>query len=309
MYILGFDIGGTKSAVVIAKIFDKDIDFIYRHEVATTGDWKRIIDELIKAAIAEKTRLNIEYSAVGISCGGPLSIDRKRILSPPNLKGWDDVNIVDYIERSLDTKAYMENDADACALAEYIYGAGRGSKNMIFLTFGTGLGAGIILDGRLYRGSCGMAGEVGHIRMTETGPIGYGKEGSLEGYASGGGIKSLGILKGFLKERDKEQSASAKDIIEAARQKNEQAIEIINTSAKYLGRGISILVDILNPDTIVIGSIFVRAKDLYLSIVKEELEKECLEPALRTMSLKASQLEERIGDYGAICAALDKIGH
>lgn len=101
----------------------------------------------------------------GISCGGPLSPDRKWILSPPNLRGWDQVPVVEYLEEKLGIPVKMENDADAGALAEWKFGAGKGCQNMIFLTFGTGLGSGLILNGQLYRGSTGMAGEAGHIRM------------------------------------------------------------------------------------------------------------------------------------------------
>ena len=88
-------------------------------------------------------------------------------------------------------KTYLENDANACAEAEYLFGAGRGSKNMIFLTFGTGFGAGLILDGKLYRGTNGYAGEIGHVRLEKEGPVGYGKEGSCEGFCSGGGLAKI----------------------------------------------------------------------------------------------------------------------
>ena len=129
-----------------------------------------------------------DISAIGISCGGPLNSKKGVILSPPNLPGWDNIEIVNIIKDRLDVPAKLQNDANACALAEWKYGAGRGSNNMIFLTFGTGFGAGLILDGRLYNGVNCMSGEIGHVRLTEYGPVGYGKAGSCEGYCSGGGI-------------------------------------------------------------------------------------------------------------------------
>lgn len=129
---------------------------------------------------------------IGVSCGGPLDTNRTHICCPPNLPLWDNVPVVDYLESRLDIPAKLENDADACALAEWRCGAGKGCDSMIFLTFGTGLGAELILTGRLYTDASGMAGEVGHVRLTEHGPSGYGKFDSFEGYCSGGGIAQLG---------------------------------------------------------------------------------------------------------------------
>lgn len=136
-----------------------------------------------------------EIAGIGISCGGPLDSRRGVILSPPNLPGWDEVPVKAYFERETGAPAMLRNDADACAVAEWRYGAGRGCRNMVFLTFGTGFGAGLILNGALYSGSCDMAGEIGHIRAPGDPayrPVGYGKSGSFEGYCSGGGIAELG---------------------------------------------------------------------------------------------------------------------
>jgi hypothetical protein len=136
-----------------------------------------------------KTSDKIE--GIGISCGGPLNSKTGTILSPPNLPGWDNIPIVKYLEEKTGLKAWLCNDANACALAEWKLGAGKGCSNMIFMTFGTGLGAGIILNGRLYTGTNDMAGELGHIRLSNFGPVGYGKMGSFEGFCSGGGITQL----------------------------------------------------------------------------------------------------------------------
>lgn len=310
MYLAGFDIGGTKSAALIACIRKGMLEFIDRKEIATTRDWKEDMDVLSSWVMGRRKELGSTLAGAGISCGGPLDPERKRILSPPNLPGWDEVPIVSYLEERLGIKVWLENDADACALAEYRYGAGRGSKNMIFLTFGTGLGAGLILDGRLYRGSSGMAGEIGHIRMSESGPLGYYKEGSLEGYASGGGIAKLAKLEGFGGrggeggEEKGKTDPDAKEIISLAREGDPEAKRILDISAKYLGRGLSILVDLLNPDMIVLGSIFVRAEDLFRERMEEELRKESLSFSYEAVSIRAALLSERIGDYGAICAAL-----
>jgi len=204
MNYVGVDIGGTKCAVVLGN---DNGDILKKTRFDTTSykeTFKKICD-----AIADITD---EYSAIGISCGGPLSSKTGTIMSPPNLPDWDNVPITKMLNERFNVPVFLQNDADACALAEWKYGAGKGSENMIFLTFGTGIGAGLILGGRLYSGTCDCAGEIGHVRMTESGPVGFGKEGSFEGYCSGSGIAQLGIArarelfqngKGLLRSREK----------------------------------------------------------------------------------------------------------
>ncbi|MBQ7292692.1 MAG: ROK family protein, partial [Clostridia bacterium] len=181
MYI-GIDIGGTKCAVVLG-----DSNGILKKVAFKTEECKQTITKILDIAESFGTA-----DAVGISCGGPLDSGRGVIMSPPNLPDWDNIPIVKLVSDRLGIPAYLQNDANACALAEWRFGAGRGTQNMAFLTFGTGLGAGLILNGRLVDGANGMAGEIGHIRLTDDGPTGYGKAGSAEGYCSGGGIARLG---------------------------------------------------------------------------------------------------------------------
>ena len=156
---LGIDIGGTKCAVVLG-----DENGIVKKIRFATTDYHETMEN-IRAAIREMG----DFDAIGISCGGPLDSKRGVILSPPNLVGWDDIHITEMLSEEFGVPAYLCNDADACALAEWKFGAGKGTENMIFLTFGTGMGAGLILNGRLYSGTNGMAGEVGHMRMNEFG--------------------------------------------------------------------------------------------------------------------------------------------
>lgn len=136
MYLYGFDIGGTKCAVILAKVKGDQVDFLERYEMKTLGDWKKVLDELSENAlmIAKKyglaTGTEGENHVIcgGISCGGPLSPDRKWILSPPNLRGWDQVPVVEYLEEKLGIPVKMENDADAGALAEWKFGAGKAAR-------------------------------------------------------------------------------------------------------------------------------------------------------------------------------------
>ncbi|SHJ28513.1 glucokinase [Geosporobacter subterraneus DSM 17957] len=315
MIVLGLDIGGTKSAVILAECADDSIHFLGRKEIKTTRSWKEVLDHLILEGknMLKAAGKETEDFTVGISCGGPLDSKNGIIQSPPNLPGWDDVPIIEYIHEKLGVQAKLQNDADACALAEWKYGAGKGIENMVFLTFGTGLGAGLILNGRLYTGASNMAGEVGHIPLADEGPIGYGKPGSFEGFCSGGGIAQ--IAKGIAYELEKQgikasfikseiNDITTKDVAEAAEAGNSDALEVFKRSGKYFGRGLSILIDILNPEIIVVGSIYVRAGKFLEEEMYRELEIQALESSRKAVRILPAKLGESIGDYGAVVAAL-----
>ena len=186
---------------------------------------------------------------------------------------------------------------------------------MVFLTFGTGLGAGLILDGRLYNGTNGNAGEVGHVRLDEDGPVGFGKAGSFEGFCSGGGIARLAwkmALDGvknntppaYYREGMTQSDVSAMTVAEAAKQGDVTALEVYRISAERLGRGLAIIVDVLNPERIVIGSVFARSQELFLDTMQAVLKEEALSCALDVCSVVPAQLGDSVGDYAAIAAAL-----
>lgn len=192
-YYIGLDIGGTKCGVVLGKvdhgiqIVDK-VRFETSQSVGFEAEYHRLLDGV--RTLLSKNQLSLaQIEAIGVSCGGPLDSKKGIILSPPNLPGWDNVPLTQRLEQDLHIPAYLQNDANACALVEWKLGAGRGCENMIFLTMGTGMGAGVIAEGRLLHGASDLCGEIGHIRLTENGPVGFGKEGSVEGYTSGGGIQ------------------------------------------------------------------------------------------------------------------------
>ena len=314
MYVLGFDIGGTKCAVVTALVDDGEITLLKKEKCATdlTVSPEKMIEKLIDMA---ESILDRKPDAIGISCGGPLDSKKGVIMSPPNLVGWDNVKIVDIIGKHYGVMAKLQNDANACALAEWRFGAGKGCENMVFLTFGTGLGAGLILGGRLYEGTNGNAGEVGHIRLAPQGPVGYGKSGSFEGFCSGGGIAQLGLsmaqeaiesgkTPSYFKEGDTLADITAARIANAAKNGDETALAVYRESGYYLGRGLSVLIDILNPERIVIGSIFARSGELLWKYAKEEIEKEALGISAACCDVVPAVLGENIGDYAAIATAL-----
>jgi glucokinase len=311
---LGIDIGGTKCAAVLAN---GSATLHGRKEFATglgAEGREQTIEALLGAAAELAGTRHIE--SVGISCGGPLDAKRGLILCPPNLSGWEEVPIVEIFRKRLQLPAVLENDANAGALAEWKFGAGRGVENLIFLTFGTGMGAGLILGGKLYRGAGGMAGEVGHIRLAEDGPIGFHKKGSFEGFCSGPGLAQLMAskvqalsLEGGLPDtenlpKDPEQ-LTGKDVVRLALEGNELALQVVRESGEHLGRGIAILIDTLNPELVVVGSMGVRLGDLLLDPARRVVHEEAIASSAETCSIVPPDLGEAVGDHAALCVALE----
>lgn len=319
MYLIGLDIGGTKCAATLGRYCDGNMEILEKEKFPTMPPEESMTKfiELIRNFSARRALSLSEIAAVGISCGSPLDAKTGRILSPPNLSGWDDVPIVDRIEASTHIPAVLQNDANACAVAEWKLGAGRGTQNMIFLTFGTGLGAGLILNGMLYDGTNGNAGETGHVRLAQRGPVGYGKIGSFEGFCSGGGIAQLGktyalqalqsgVVPAYCPTLADMDGVTAKSIADAAYDGDKIALEVYRTSGEMLGVGLSMLVDILNPERIVIGSIFARSRDLLFEACDAVMKRECLPFSYEVCEVVPAELGENIGDYAALSLALSK---
>jgi glucokinase len=317
--LLGFDIGGTKCAVILGSLSaEKKMIISDKVSLATDLPVFEMIELLFVTAekMLKKNEVGTEQlSGIGISCGGPLSSKRGLILSPPNLPGWDNIPIVQMAENRFGKRVFMQNDANACAVAEWKYGAGQGYNSMIFLTFGTGMGAGLILDGKLYSGISDLAGEVGHMRLSDMGPVGFGKAGSFEGYCSGGGIAQLGQIKAreklqigqkvsYCENLNKLNEVTAKSLADAALNGDEVAIEVYRLCAHFLGKALAQLIDILNPELIVIGSIYGRAKNLLEPVMLEVIRQEALPDSYEACKIVPAGLSENIGDIAALSLAL-----
>jgi len=315
-YYLGYDIGGTKCSIVLG---DQDFN-IYEKIFFKTRTAERGYIEILDEFKEHTHKLLETYDPeklvkIGISCGGPLDSKKGIIKSPPNLPGWDHVPIVTIFKKEFDVDVAIQNDANACAIAEWMMGAGVGTQNMIFLTFGTGMGAGLILNGKIYAGTNDLGGEIGHIRMADDGPVGFGKAGSFEGFCSGGGIAQLGKSLvtekmesgqkvGFIQTKEMIEDITAKSIFEAAITGDKDAMEIVKISAEYLGKGLAILIDILNPECIVIGSIYARNEEIFKPLIEEVLKKEAIPEAIEVCKILPAKLGDKIGDYAALSVAM-----
>jgi len=322
--LVGIDIGGTKTAVILGRLESRQPRIVDRQAFPTEHGRGHgpVVDRICSTArvlLAAHALAPTDLLGIGVSCGGPLDGRKGLVLSPPNLPDWHEVPIVDLLSRELGAQTRLRNDANACAVAEWRFGAGRGCRSMVFLTFGTGMGAGLILDGRLYEGPTDLAGEVGHIRLAEDGPEGFGKRGSFEGFCSGGGIARLaraeaerrleaGEPAAFCPRRECLEGVTAQAVAEAAGGGDPTARRLLAESGRWLGRGLAVLVDVLNPERIVIGSIYGRCREFLEPSMRAELEREAIGLSVAACTVVPAGLGEQIGDYASLTVAMSAAG-
>ena len=314
---IGVDIGGTKTAVVLSSAPPAMLGRIEFPTLPDQGPERAI--ELINQSIhrlMDSTGVDkASLGSIGVSCGGPLDQRRGVVQSPPNLATWVDVPITSILGQEFGLDCWLENDANAGAVAEHRFGAGRGTRDMIFLTMGTGFGAGVIVDGRLLRGARGQAGEIGHVRLSASGPVGYNKAGSGEGWVSGGGMAQVARMEVESAIRTGEATAlalklqddgalTARDVADAAHRGDELARRIIRDTGSRLGEALAILVDLFNPERIVIGGLAMRLGERLLAPARKSMEREALPGSAEMCEIVPAALGEQIGDVSAICIAM-----
>jgi glucokinase len=258
---IGVDIGGTK---VAGGVVDDDGTVVAETRCPTpSDDSEAALDAVV--SVVEELRARHDVTAVGIAAAGYVSADRATMLFAPNLP-WHDVPIRDRIGERLGLPADVENDANAAAWAEYRYGAGRDEPYLVCLTVGTGIGAGILVDGALYRGRWGIAGEPGHVCVVCDGePCGCGNKGCLEQYASGTALVRYAAARGL--------DAEGPAITEAARDGDERALAAFAEVGRWLGRGLADLASVLDPGVFVVGGGVADAGELLLGPARESYER------------------------------------
>jgi glucokinase len=305
--ILGLDIGGTKTAVIEGTL---NAEILQRREILTEAQrpfaeiFPRIV-EIMQQIISESVKANRTVSAISVSIGGPLKIREGTLLDPPHLPGWHGV----HLKRELSARfaplpIFIEHDGNAGALAEFHFGIGlhrRDLHHLIFLTFGTGLGAGFIINQQVLHGTTDTAGEVGHWRLAPQGPPGFGKAGSWEGFASGAGLVMLASE--MFPQRWSAQTP-IRSLVEAMLADDREALQVAAEAGRWMGRGIALLIDALNPQVIVLGSLAVALGDRVLKSVREIVAEEALPQAVATCEIVPSVLGKQIGDVAALMAAI-----
>ena len=279
-FSIGVDIGGTK---VLGGVVDASGNILTTHREDTP---KAGGDKLTQAIIGVIQELLAQHEAtsVGISAAGFVSSDRQTMLATPNIAGWNGINLMTEISREVDLPIVIENDANAAAWGEAIYGAGRGESELMMVTVGTGIGGGIISNGALYRGAFGVAAEFGHMRVVPGGHLcGCGKFGCFEQYASGSALHRH-LMEAIAKDPTRAHSLLARGdgtlegikgnhITAAARAGDPIAVEAFNTTGDWLGAGIASLSVILDPALVVIGGGVIDAGELLMAPTRLAIEK------------------------------------
>jgi len=310
--ILGIDIGGTKCAVTIAE---PDGTVLLRRTEQTRGHERSpedVLECLAAHARALMTEARVSRSdmiGAGVSCGGPLDTKSGVIFAPPNLPKWKAVPVKSIFERALAIPVRVENDANATAVAEWKFGAGVGAQNLVFMTMGTGIGGGIIVDGKLIHGANDLAGELGHQTIVMNGPLcGCGKRGCLEALASGPSIARLaresmlyGRQKRVLQLADgKPDSITALHVIEAAREGDAFARAILIEAGTYMGIGIANVIQILNPEVVILGTIAVHAGELIMGPIQDAVREYAWKRSYEVCRIVPAALGDRAQDLAAI---------
>jgi len=305
--LIGLDIGGTKTACVEGT---HEAQILRRIEMPTQA--ARPFDETfptlieavreIRAGAREAGR---EIIALSVSIGGPLRIDEGVLIDPPHLPGWHGIRLKDRLAKAFpDLPVRIEHDGNAGALAEFHFGAGRlrpGTRHLIFLTFGTGLGAGIIIDGRVLHGASDTAGEIGHWRLSRDGPEGFGKRGSWEGFAAGRGLVQLAAR---MFPAQWSERTPIRMLVEAMLRDEPDALAVAAAAGRRMGQGLALLIDALNPQLIVLGSLAVVLGERVLKSAREVVTLEALPQAAAACAIVPATLGARIGDVAALMAAL-----
>lgn len=290
-YIIAIDLGGTKLKVAIVSDIGKILEFIETQTEAEKGkDFviekiKNLISQLLKKAKNQ----NLQISGIGVGAPGPLDIKTGEIINPPNLPGWKDVPLGKILNQEFNLPVKIDNDTNCALLGEVWKGAAKNCQNAIMLTLGTGVGGAILIDGKLYRGSHGIAGELGHITINKNGPrCGCDDKGCLEVYTSAKRLEQHAQKLGL-------KFKNARDIFLIAAKENPQAKKLVSELVENLAVGLANLIDIFDPEIIILGGDLIKSSDLFL----EDLENQIIKKACNPSAKKIKIIPSKLGDKSA----------
>ena len=306
-YVVGVDLGGTKIYTALV-----DLEGNVKNEVIIKTEAEKgevvVLNKILDTIDTVLNNVDInEVLAIGVGSPGPLDVKNGLIVYTPNLP-FKNFNIVKPIKEKYNLPTYLDNDANVATLGEFMFGAGRGTENMVFVTASTGIGGGAIINGKLFRGSTGNALEIGHMTVLKGGPrCGCGNDGCGESLGSGTAImrtaqeavKSNAItsLKNF-------SEVTAKEVFEEAKKGDRIANEILTNALSYLGITIANIANTFDPDMIVIGGGVVNGGDIVLETIKKEVENRCLRSISSNCRIEKAMLDGKAGMLGAAALAI-----
>jgi glucokinase len=306
--VLGVDIGGTDIKLGLVTAGG---EVIVRGRVPTlAGEGPREAAARVAGWIDESGGGRGEAAAAGIGCAGLIDGSRGYLYYSPNLPGWEDLDLRGLFSGVLDMPASVDNDANCAAWGEYLHGAGRGTGNFICMTLGTGIGGGVVTDGRLYRGYQGMAGEIGHQVIDPSGPeCSCGTTGCLEVMANASSIVSrarAAMSAGAVSVLDDSDLLTSKDIARAAAGGDEVATEALAGAGRALGTGLANIVHLFNPEVIAIGGAVAGAGDLILRPARESMRGQLMADILAAVKIVPAELGNMAALTGAAMMAHGK---
>lgn len=309
-YVVAVDLGGTK---IYTALVDLDGNMVNEKIVGTEADKgvETIVNNIkstINYVINGIDKNNIK--AIGIGSPGLLDVKKGLIVAPPNLP-FKNYNIVEELKNTYELPTFLDNDANAATLAEYMFGVGKGTENMVYVTVSTGIGGGAILNGKIYRGSTSNALEVGHTTVSENGPrCGCGNKGCSERMSSGTAIMKRAVeavnsnVKTSLKDYE---NVSAKEVFIGAAKGDYVANDILNESLSYLGLVVSNVMNTLDPDMVVLGGGVINGGDIVIEKVREVVNSRCLDIIAENCKIEKSNLEGKSGVLGAAALAISEL--
>jgi len=305
-FIICADLGGTKTRGALfelgTKVPNKKCIFLTpRHE---TGS---LVLENLSSVIKEVWPITGNVKAIVIGAPGPLDVNRGVVIDAPLFQDLHDAPVLDFVEKKFKIPTFVQNDANLAALGEFAYGAGIGSKVLIYMTISTGVGGGIVINDELFLGSEGFGGELGHICAYPDGFLcGCGHHGCLEAHASGSALESeayrivhQGIATSLLQSFTEKGVIRVEDIASAALQGDDVSKELINKAAKTIGIVLSSLVNIFNPDCIVLGGGVSNVGPMLIDVIKQEIANRAMYPMCQQVKVVGWKLGDDAGLYGA----------
>ena len=316
-YILGVDLGGT-NIVVGAATEDGTADYAMRSEPtradqgadAVVDRIVRMIETCLRETSAATGATRADFLGVGVGAPGPLDRERGIVLTTPNL-GWQNFPLRDVIAERVGLPVRLDNDANCATMGEWWMGAAKGGRNVVGVTIGTGIGGGLILDGRLYHGSSDIAGEIGHTTIDVTGRrCKCGNYGCLEAYASGPSIaeRAREQLQGdhesimyTLVDGELERLTAA-IVYDAAKKGDETALDVVRETARFLGAGIANLLNVFNPDVVVIAGGVTQAGNTLFDPLRREVRRRAFAAAVEACRIVPGALPGTAGVVGAVAA-------
>jgi glucokinase len=301
--VLALDIGGTKLAAGVVDDQGRTHSFLVRPSRTELGSGA-LLEDLFALGREAVEQSGVPWTAiatVGIGCGGPLDAERGTLIAPPHLPGWRDVPVSELAEREYERPVVLENDATAAAAGEHRWGAGVGVGNMVYLTLSTGVGGGVVIDGRLYRGSSGNGGELGHVTVDwhGRGCRGCGRRGCLEAYVSGTSIAERAQEAGL-------NLPTAEDVAAAARAGEAGAVAVWNETTEALACGVVSIVNLFEPELVVLGGGVTRSGNQLLGPVRDAVRKDAMRPTGDTVDVVLSAFGDRVGVVGAAAIVYDR---